>query len=290
MTEVLRPVAIVDVEPSDQSALSVAAILSGGGAAAALTLVLLAFGSAMGFSVVSPWENAGLSVGAFKIATGLYLIVAAMLTSTVGGYLAGRLRSKWTGLQDQETLFRDTAHGFLAWCFATLLGAAVLGTAATYVLGGAASATSSNPTAASALDYYSDELLRAAPGAQGPRLLDDNMRREVVVILRKSAVDHADLSSGDRSYLTQLVSARTGMSQADADRRVADVTNDIKSAADSARKSAAALSLWLALSMLVGAFSASLAAIEGGQLRDGRWKGVIGAGSYRAHKTNQLTN
>jgi hypothetical protein len=99
-------------------------------------------------------------------------------------------------------------------------------------------------------------------------------------------MDHADLSSADHSYLAQLVSARTGLSQADAENRVIAVTNDMKSAADAARRSTAALSLWLALSMLVGAFSASLAAIEGGQLRDGRWKGVIGAGSYRALRAN----
>jgi hypothetical protein len=286
MTEALRPATIVDVEPSDQSALSGIAVLSGGGAAAALTLVLLAFGSAMGFSAVSPWENSGLSFGAFKMATGLYLIVVAMLSSTVGGYIAGRLRTKWSGVHDHEVLFRDTAHGFLAWCFATLLGAAALGTAASYMMGGAAPTVAASAPTASALDYYSDELMRSTPGTQAQRLIDDNMRREVSVILRKSATDRADLSSADHSYLAQLVSARTGLSQADADHRVTDVTDDMKSAADTARKSAAALSLWLALSMLVGAFSASLAAIEGGQLRDGRWKGVIGAGSYRALRAN----
>ncbi len=85
----------------------------------------------------------------------------------------------------------------------------------------------------------------------------------------------------DRSYLAQIVAARTGMSQADAERRVTDVMNAAKASLDTARSAAAKLSLWLTAAMLIGAFAASLAAIEGGQLRDGRWRGVIGARNYQ---------
>jgi hypothetical protein len=267
-----------DVQESNQAALSWAAIAAGGFAAAALMLVLLAFGSALGFSSVSPWANSGLSAGAFKIATGLYLIVASMVSSTIGGYIAGRLRTKWVGARTEEVAFRDTAHGFLAWCFATLLGAAALGTAATYVMGGTAS-PAGQTTSAVAPEYFSDRLLRAAPTGQisGTQATNDGAaRREVGVILGRSIFAHTDLPAADRSYLAQLVSSRTGMSQADSERRVGEVVTAAKAAADDARKSAAAASLWLAASMLIGAFSASLAAIEGGQLRDGRWKGVIG--------------
>ena len=112
------------VVESGQSATSWAAIIAGGVAAAALTLVLLAFGSGMGFSAVSPWSNAGVSASTFKLATGVYLIIVSMLSSTIGGYIAGRLRTKWVGLHSEEVLFRDTAHGFLAWAFAAILGAA----------------------------------------------------------------------------------------------------------------------------------------------------------------------
>jgi hypothetical protein len=83
-----------------------------------------------------------------------------------------------------------------------------------------------------------------------------------------------------------MVSAQTGMSQADADKRVAEVTEQAKEAADQARMAAAKLSLWLTASLLVGAFSASLAAIEGGQLRDGTWRGVIGGRKYRSVQTS----
>ena len=117
MTDTLRSDTATIVE-SGQSATSWAAIVAGGVAAAALTLVLLAFGSGMGFSAVSPWSNVGVSASTFKLATGVYLIIVSMLSSTIGGYIAGRLRTKWVGLHSEEVLFRDTAHGFLAWAFA----------------------------------------------------------------------------------------------------------------------------------------------------------------------------
>jgi len=90
--------------------------------------------------------------------------------------------------------------------------------------------------------------------------------------------------AADRGYLAQIVAARTGMSQPDAEKRVSDVITQARAAADEARSAAAKLSLWLTAAMLIGAFSASLAAIEGGQLRDGTWKGVIGAGKYQAQR------
>jgi hypothetical protein len=155
----------------DQSAVSWAAVAAGGIAAAALTLVLLAFGAGMGFSAISPWSNSGVSSGAFKVGAGIYLIVVAMLSSTVGGYVAGRLRTKWTGLRTDEVAFRDTAHGFLAWGFATVLGAAALGGAATYLVGGAATSVAqgaSQGVANSASTqggngYFVDMLLRPDP-------------------------------------------------------------------------------------------------------------------------------
>jgi hypothetical protein len=158
----------------DQSAVSWAAIAAGGIAAAALTLVLLAFGAGMGFSAISPWSNSGVSSGTFKVGAGIYLIVVAMRSSTIGGYVAGRLRTKWTGLHTNEVAFRDTAHGFLAWGFATVLGAAALGGAATYLAGGVATGTAqgasqgvaSSPSAQGTNGYFVDMLLRPDPARQ----------------------------------------------------------------------------------------------------------------------------
>ena len=269
------------------SALSWSAIIAGAAAAAALTLVLIAFGSAVGFSAVSPWSNSGVSGQTFHIASGLYLVVVAMLSSTLGGYLSGRLRYKWRGIYNDEVLFRDTAHGFLAWALALLLGAAVLGGAATYLVGGSATRAGSNAPVAQAIsapyNYFAAMLFRPAAGhtAAAGGGAAPVISRDARVILAHSAATLGDLPAADRAYLARLVSVQTGLSELDAQKRVTAVLDEAKSEADRARKSAAALSIWLTISMFVGAFAASLAAIEGGQLRDRRWKGVIGTRAYR---------
>ena len=171
------------------SAVSWGAILAGSTASAAATLVMVAFGIGVGFSVVSPWAEHGISATTFTIPAGIYLIVMAMIPATIGGYLAGRLRSQWQTVHEHERYFRDSAHGFLVWALATVVCAAVLGGAFTHLLGGATAG------------------LAPAVGV----------------------------------------------------------------AADVAHKSAATFSLWLVASMLAGALSASLAAIEGGNLRNREW-------------------
>src|SRR6202167_4923527 len=118
-----RPVStIVDA----QAAVSWGAIVAGAVGAAALALVLIAFGAGLGLSAVSPWSNSGISASTFKTGTGIYLVIVAVMSSAVGGYLAARLRSKWVGTHAHEVFFRDTAHGFIVWAFATLLRASAL--------------------------------------------------------------------------------------------------------------------------------------------------------------------
>lgn len=252
-----------------------AAVAAGTFANAALTLLLLAFGAGMGFSAISPWSNSGVSITTFSIGSGLWLIVMAMLASTVGGYIAGRLRSRWSGLHTDEVFFRDTAHGFLSWACAAVLSAAVLGAAATAIVSGAGAglaqrtATDGGPPA-----IYVDEMFRPAAGAPagapaaGQAVADPATRAEVSRLLLKSFRDRTDLAAPDRAYLTQLVAARTGLAQADADKRVNDMLAQAKSDLDRARSAAAKLALWLCAALFAGALAASLAAIEGGQLRD----------------------
>jgi hypothetical protein len=262
------------IEPS-VSGVSWAAVLAGAIASCALTLVLLSLGTGLGFAVVSPWGNSGVSATTFKVGTGLYFIVMAMISSAIGGYLAGRLRTKWTGVHNDEVYFRDTAHGFLAWAFASVLGAILLASPATSLLGGAASGATQalgNSTQSSGpMDGYVDTLLRSdTPAAQNSANPTDS-RGELVRLLTTSFHNDSDLNSADRTYVAKVVSARTGLSQADADKRVTEVTTQIKSDLDKARKSAMQLAIWLTLSLFVGALSASLAATEGGGLRDGTW-------------------
>ena len=280
MSDTYRTAGVEDIH---QSAVSWGAIFAGGFAAAALTVVLIAFGTGVGLATVSPWANSGISATTFKWSAGLYLVVVAMLASTVGGYMAGRLRTKWTGAGADEVTFRDTAHGFLAWAFATVAGVLVLGAATTALLGGAAAglgagASAQAAPASTSNDYFADMLLRAPPGAASPTAQTDpaGQRREVVTIFTRGFAESGDIAPADRAQLAQIVAARTGLSPADAEKRVSEVVTQAKTAIDKARKFTSSLAMWLTLSMFLGAFAASAAAIEGGQLRDGRWKGIIG--------------
>jgi hypothetical protein len=259
------------------STVSLRAVLAGATASLAITLVLLAFGIGVGFSVVSPWSSPGVSATTFTLAAGVYLIVVAMLSSTIGGYVAGRMRSQWRTVHEHERYFRDTAHGFLVWALATVVTAAVLGGATTNLVSGASGGVA--PAAGSAAmaspnTVYVDNLLRADPMARAPVNASSDMnatRGEITRIMVPSLRKGGAVSPTDRTYLAQVVSARTGLSQKDAEQRVDQVVTEAKTAADEARKSAAKLSLWLAASMLAGALAASLAAVEGGNLRNREW-------------------
>jgi len=272
-SEIIDP--LVATEPW---AINWAAVAAGTFANAALTLLLLAFGAGMGFSAISPWSNSGVSATTFSVGTGIWLIVMAMLASTVGGYIAGRLRTRWSGVHTDEVFFRDTAHGFLSWACAAVLSAALLGAAASAIVSGASAGLATrNANDGGPAAIYVDELFRPAAGAPAPAAgtpaatqatADAATRAEVSRLLVKSFRDRADLAAPDRTYLAQLVAARTGLSQADADKRVNDVIAQAKSDLDKARSAAAKLALWLCAALFAGALAGSLAAIEGGQLRD----------------------
>ena len=252
------------------------AVAAGAIVSCALTFVLLAFGIGLGLSVVSPWSGAGVSATTFKIGTGLYLVVIAMLSSSIGGYLAGRLRTRWLGVHSDEVYFRDTAHGFIAWAFASVLGAVLLASPASSLIGGAASdatqATASAASRSGPMDGYVDTLFRSdAPAAQNAGNAQDS-RGEVARLFTSSFRNGSELKPADRDYVSKVVAARTGLSQADADKRVNEVVTQAKSDINAARKATAQLAFWLTASLLIGAFCASLAATEGGGLRDGTWR------------------
>jgi hypothetical protein len=277
MEQVMRPVGVVDevVEPS-VAGISWAAVLAGAIASCALTLVLLSLGAGLGFAVVSPWGHSGASATTFEIGTGLYFIVMAMISSAVGGYLAGRLRNRWIGVQSPEVHFRDTAHGFLAWALASVLGATLLASPAATLLGSASSGAVqavSSSQAPSPMDRYVDALLRTDNPAAGNTVNTNSgeTRQELVRLFAADFRNGGELSAADRTYVAKVVAARTGLSQADADKRVNDVITQVKADLDSARKAAEHLAIWLTLSLFVGAFAAALAATEGGGLRDGTW-------------------
>jgi hypothetical protein len=258
------------------SGVSWASIAAGAVAAAAVSLALLSLGAGLGLSSISPWADSGVSASTFKNAAGIYLVVVAVMSSAIGGYLAARLRTKWTGIHTNEVFFRDTAHGFIAWAFATVLSASVLGAAATHLVSGAASGVA--PAAAQAApalnpsQVFVDRLFRADPaattGAPQPQN-NEAARSEVLRLWTSSYRDNGDLAAVDRTYIVRVVAAQTGLNQPEAEKHV---IIEAKAAADRARSGAAKLAFWMTAALLFGAFAASLAAVEGGQLRDGTWQ------------------
>ena len=250
------------------------AVTAGAVVSCALTFVLLAFGVGLGLSVVSPWAGAGISATTFKIGTGLYLIVIAMLSSSIGGYLAGRLRTRWIGVHSDEVYFRDTAHGFVAWALASVLGAVLLASPAGSLISGSASGVTQGAAMAGRsgpMDGYVDTLLRSDTPASQAAGNGSETRGELLRLFTSSFRNGGELKPADRDYVSKVVAARTGLSRADADKRVNEVVTQAKADLDATRKATAQLAFWLTASLLVGAFCASLAATEGGGLRDGTW-------------------
>jgi hypothetical protein len=255
---------------AQSSGVSWAAVLAGGFVAAAM---LLALGSGIGLSAVSPWSNAGASATAVGRGAIIWLILMQIISASMGGYLAGRLRTKWVNVHNDEVFFRDTAHGFLVWAVALVLAAGFLGSAATRMAGEAraSEAASGVGRAAEANPYYVDAFLRSTGGTAAVTAdsgANSAAVREEVGVILANAIRRGNLSDYDSAYLAQLISARTGLSPADAQSRVTQVFQQAQQAADAARKAIAHSLYWLFLALLVGAFCASYAATIGGRERD----------------------
>lgn len=265
---------------SARSGISFAAIVGGAVAAIAATLILVALGAALGFASISPWSD-GATAASVGVGAGIWLVVTQWLSSAFGGYLTGRLRTKWALHSSDEVFFRDTAHGFMAWALATVfvtgLAMFIAGGAANMAatVGAGAAEGAAQGADAEPMGYFVDTLFRAPPAdaatAPSPASTASqegrtDPRAESGRILARSLT--TELTPEDRSYLGQQIAAETGLSQADAEARVDQVVTAVKQQADDARQAAAAIGFLTALSLLIGAFVASAAGALGGRHRD----------------------
>lgn len=276
------------------SAVSWGAILAGAAAAAALSLILVILGVGLGLSSVSPWAHDGVSAKTFGVSTILWLALTQLVASGMGGYLAGRLRTRWVEVHRDEVYFRDTAHGFLAWAVASLATAALLTSAIGMIVGGgirAGAAAAGGASAAGAemakaggdngpMGYFVDSLFRKNMNAKtaGADSFPVAPSSEVTRIFMNT-IGTGPLPAEDVRYAGQIVAQRTGLTQQEAEKRVIDThaqaqaklraaESAVKEATDKARKASAYTAMWLFISLLIGAFVASLAATYGGRQRD----------------------
>ena len=296
------------------SGVSWGAIFAGAAAAAALSLILLMLGIGLGLSSVSPWKYDGVSAATFGVTTIVWITLTQLIASGMGGYLAGRLRTKWVSVHTDEVYFRDTAHGLLAWAVATLVTAVLLTSvigsivgggiqASAALVGGAAStavaATASGAAVVAGADtaksdgdaigmgYFVDSLFRKdtseAQGAGATTMTPSTTLTAVpaseVTRIFMNTIRAGAMPAEDVRYLGQVVAQRTGLSQPDAEKRVTqayarvqtkllEAETVVRDAADKGRKASSYAALWLFISLLIGAFVASLSATYGGRQRD----------------------
>ncbi len=251
----------------------------------------LALGSGLGLTSVSPWAATERTVTTFGALAAIWLVVVQRLSSAFGGYVAGRLRTKWVGVHSDEVIFRDTAHGVLAWALATVVtvalvvsaGSSLVSTGAHVAASVAQGAAQGNNAVNGPSSYFVDMLFRPAPAAAGQQSTGQvgsaqsapgqtgQFHAESARILAEGLA-RGDIPESDRAYLIQLVTAQTGISTADARKRVDDVIAQAKSAQlklqqslDSARKAASGFAFFTAFSLLIGAFVAGVAGALGGR-------------------------
>lgn len=239
--------------------------------AAAFSTVLVAFGTAIGLGVASTaptWRDAS---AALWLLSGIYLILVALISFGIGGYVAGRIRVNTAPADQGETERRDGLHGLAAWAMAIVLtvliaaliaGAASRSTATQTALQTAPSTTAAEPL----LSYELDRLFR--PTRRNANVETAQERAEAGRILLTSG-SHSGVSADDRTYLVQMVGAVTGLSAQDAERRVDNVMAAAKTAIARSRRSSVIAAFSIAASALLGAVVAWLAACEGGRQRDG---------------------
>lgn len=290
------------------SAVSWGAIIAGAVGASAIGLFLVVLGSGLGLSSVSAWSGEGASAATIGWSTILWLTLTQLMAAGLGGYLAGRLRTHWVAVHTDEVYFRDTAHGFLAWALSLIVTVALLASAVGTALSGATRAAGSavgGATQAAALavgsgsgdaasepgdafvDYYVRSLLRQSDVPQNALTTGDVASRaqeaawltqEISPIVVDS-IRRGEFVEGDRNYVAQLAANYTGLTQPEARQRIDGAITQIeqrlqqaeqtaREAAETARKAAAYTALWIAISLLIGAFTAALFATFGGRLRD----------------------
>jgi hypothetical protein len=246
-------------------------IFAGAIAAAALAFVLHAFAAAIGLAASSTaptWRDASIWLW---LLSGLYLILAALASYGLGGYVAGRARSLWEDAPAADEIeVRDGGHGLLVWALATLITAAVAFAAAQSLTrlaapSGGPAGPATSVGGENIIAYDLDRLFRAAD-RRGDTDLSYSRAEASRILL--TAAGHNGLSDEDRGYLIRLVAARTGLAAPDAERRVNDVVARARDNISRARKSAVILAFMAGAAALVGAAAAWFAACLGGRHRD----------------------
>jgi len=265
--EASEPTAGIAIE-TKSSFLQWSAIIAGALVAAALSLVLIAFGSAIGLAVLSSsptWRDAS---PALTVASGIYLLLTALASFGLGGYVAGRLRERWHPTASSNVVeFRDGTHGVLAWAIAVVVSGFVIAASVAGVASKAV-APATSPAATTGEPLIAYELDRLFRAEHRPPEADLTYTRTEAGRILLAATGRQGITPEDRAYLARLVASKTGIAPADAEHRVEIAITGATTAVHKARRSAVILGFSTAASLLLGAAAAWYAACAGGRHRD----------------------
>ncbi|WP_375775969.1 hypothetical protein ACE103_29850 [Bradyrhizobium sp. ma5] len=241
-------------------------IFAGALMASALSLILLSFGAAVGLGVSSSspsWRDAS---AALALLSGLFLILQALVSFGVGGYVAGRTQRVINATPVDVVESNDGLHGLTTWALAVIVGGTII---ALVGLSTARAVVQSRPAATAAEPLLSAEIDRIYRSPRRPANLDIGYERAEAGRILLTSSGHTGVSTEDRSYLIQQVAVATGLPAVEAEKRVDSVIGDARSAIQRSRRSAVILAFSVAAALLLGAVAAWAAACAGGRHRDG---------------------
>ena len=242
-------------------------IFAGAIVAAAVSFVLLSFGSGIGLAVASPSSSWRDTSSVLALLGGLWLLLTSLAAFGLGGYLAGSLREAWSAAPPDAVEFRDGIHGVLVWGLAILMGALLTLSASRTVAGRADLTTPTATTAEPLLAFELDRLFRSDRSAA--ELGNDSEIRAQAARIITTAIGRKGMEQDDRDYLVRLVQARAGLAQPEAEHRVNQAIGQARDAIAKARHGTVILTFMIGCSLLLGLAVAWLAAAAGGQHRDG---------------------
>ena len=265
------PAAALDRSGSPNPYIHWSSTFGGGLIAAAVIFVLITFATAVGLAVssVSPtWRDT--SVG-LVVLSGAWVVLTAVGSFALGGYIAGRTRSTWPASPD-EVHFRDGLHGLLVWSIAVILGVGLTWGSATTISQSTSKSNVASPnttasTSATEPSFLTFELDRLFWSDNRQQTNNPEVRAEAGRIL-ETGLGRKELAKDDHDHLVLFVSAQTGLSPADADHRVAQTLSESRNAAAKARQGAVILAFTVAAALAAGAAAAWGSAVIGGRHRD----------------------
>ncbi|MGE5539966.1 MAG: hypothetical protein ACM30I_15215 [Gemmatimonas sp.] len=262
--------AIAEAEP--HSYVDWCAVFAGTVVAAAISLVLLTFGTAIGLSMVSPYAGEGASKVTWAIALGLWTLWVVISSNLAGGYVAGRMRRRVGDATEAESDVRDGMHGLTVWGLGVLIAALFALVGATGVISGAGKAAGAAASSSASDQARTDPMGTAVDTmfrSDDPARVGDTeaAKKEVARILAQGTAGRP-VPDDDKAYVARLVSARTGLSQDEATRRVDDALAKARRAVDVARKTGIITGFLIAAALAAAAAGAWFAAVTGGRHRD----------------------